>query len=99
MIVKIVQSPILMKRYRVYMDNGKHYDFGLDGGSTYIDHHDKKLRDAYRARHLGNKTEYELIKNLIPSASIMAYYLLWGDSTSLRQNIENLNKAFKEKYH
>ena len=40
MIVKIQDSPIQYKRYRVWMDDGKHYDFGLDGGDTYIDHHD-----------------------------------------------------------
>ena len=48
MIIKIEPSPVERKRFRVTMDNGKTYDFGFLGGSTYIDHHDKKLRDAMR---------------------------------------------------
>lgn len=98
MIVKLSRSPKLMKRYRVFLDNGKVFDFGLDKGETYIDHHNKQLRDAYRARHLGNKTEYDLIKNLVPSPSLMSYYLLWGESTNIIDNIKYLNKLLKAKY-
>lgn len=42
MIIKIEKSPRKHKRFRVFMSTGKHYDFGLDTGSTYIDHKDKK---------------------------------------------------------
>ena len=31
--------------------NGKKYHFGLDGGETYIDHHDPIKRDNYIKRH------------------------------------------------
>ena len=37
------------KYYVVY--NGKKIHFGLDTGSTFIDHKDKKKKDAWRARH------------------------------------------------
>ena len=30
-------SPRKNKRYRVYMNDGKHHDFGLEGGKTYLD--------------------------------------------------------------
>jgi hypothetical protein len=100
-IVKIIKSPVKNKRLRAYMDDGKHYDFGLLGASTYIEHHDNKIRDNYRKRHLGNDREYELISTLTPSPSLFAYYILWGDYTNINNNKNMLNKIFnyKEKYN
>ncbi len=94
MIVSIASSPLKYKRFRITMDNGKVYDFGLKGGSTYIDHHDKDKREAYRKRHLGNATEKKLITNLVPSASLFAYKILWGDSINIKKNINDLNKEW-----
>ena len=56
-IVKIEPSDVQNKRYRVILNDGKMYNFGLHDGNTYIDHHNIKLRDAYQKRHLGNKIE------------------------------------------
>lgn len=102
-IVKIIKSPVKNKRFRVYMDDEKYYDFGLDKpvNGTYIDHHDNKIRDNYRNRHLGNRHEYELISTLTPSPSLFSYYLLWGDFTNINDNIKMLNKIFdyKKKYN
>jgi len=95
-IIKLIKSPRKNKRFRVYLDNKEYYDFGLDTGSTYIDHHNKNIREAYRARHLGNDIEKHLIENLIPSPSLFSYWLLWGDSVLLEQNLKNLNKMFKK---
>jgi hypothetical protein len=97
MIVSIKPSPREYKRFRITMDNGKVYDFGLKGGSTYIDHQDKAKRDAYRKRHYANATEKKLIDNLVPSASLFAYYILWGDSTDINTNIKKLNSMWKSK--
>lgn len=93
-IIKLVKSPRKNKRYRVYLENNEYFDFGLDGGNTYIDHGNKKKRDNYRKRHLGNDTEKHLIKNLIPSSALFSYYILWGDSTDINKNINILNKMF-----
>ena len=98
MIVKITDSPIEHKRYRITMDNGKKYDFGLRGGQTYLDHHDKTLRKNYWKRHLANKTEKQLITNLVPSPSLFSALLLWGESTSLETNIRKLNELWKIKH-
>ena len=95
-IKEIQHSPIKNKRFRVILDNGKHYDFGLDTGSTYIDHHDIKKRNAYIARHFGNKLEKNLIINLVPSPALFSMYLLWGKYTSLEENIKWLNSLFKK---
>jgi hypothetical protein len=94
-IVRIIESPILTKRFRVFLDNGDHYDFGLDGGSTYLDHKDKNKRNAYWARHTANMNERHLIYNLIPSPALFSAFLLWGENTSLDKNIEYLNHLFK----
>ena len=91
-IIKLIKSPRKNKRFRVFLDNLTYYDFGLDTGSTYLDHHDKQKRDNYRARHMGNDIEKHLIENFIESPALFSYYLLWGDSTDLKKNIENLNK-------
>lgn len=89
-IIKIIPSPRKNKRYRVYLNDGKYYDFGLLGGNTYIDHHDKNKRDNYRKRHYA--MEKHFIDNLIPSAALYSYYLLWGDSDDINKNIKHLNK-------
>jgi hypothetical protein len=95
MIVKIIDSPLKNKRFRVFLNNNKHFDFGLKNGSTFIDHHDKHKRLNYRKRHYANVKEKYLIDNLIPSASLFSYYLLWGDSNNLFENIDELNKLLK----
>lgn len=95
-IVKFEASPIKIKRYRVYMDDGKHYDFGLKGGSTYIDHGDAIKRTNYLKRHMGNDNERYLIQNYIPSPALFSALILWGYSTDLDKNIKFLNSAFKK---
>jgi hypothetical protein len=98
-IVKIIKSPKKNKRFRVYLDDNKYYDFGLENpvNGTYIDHHDKQIRENYRKRHLGNNQEYKLISNLTPSPSLFSYFLLWGDNESLNDNIKMLNNMLKNK--
>jgi hypothetical protein len=99
MIISIEKSPKQNKRFRVYMDNGKHYDFGLDTGQTYIDHGDKQKKLAYWARHTGNDTERRLIANLVPSASLFSATLLWGKYTDLDENIKYLNHQWALKHN
>ena len=91
-IVKIIDSPRKGKRYRVYLENDEYFDFGLNGGSTYIDHRDKKKRDNYRKRHYSNGTEKYLIDTLKPSPALYSYYILWGDSDDIMMNINKLNR-------
>jgi len=81
------------------MDSGKKCNFGLDTGSTYIDPHDTKLCDAYRARHLANATQHQLIAKLVPSPSLFSYFILWGTYTTIPENIRFLNNQWKKRYH
>ena len=99
MIIKIENSPIKNKRFRVYMNTGKYYDFGLKDGSTFIDHHDEEKRQNYLKRHLANPTENRLISELIPSPSLFSAFLLWGIFPDLHKNISYLNQLFANKYH
>ena len=101
MIIDVRPSPLKYKRYRatILKDNGEEMkiDFGFPGASTYIDgDRTKKERENYLKRHLANKTEYELINNLIPSPSLLSAYLLWGPTKSLEKNVNELNKLWKK---
>lgn len=102
-IVKHLKSPLKTKRYRVYLDDGKHYDFGYKNpttgkyGSTYLDHKDKKRKDNYWARHIANSNERYKIKQLIPSPALFSAILLWGPSTNLERNITYLNRLWASK--
>ena len=75
-----------------FYDDGKKVKtihFGLRGSTTYLDTGDKKLRDAYRARH---QKVYD--KSPPISASRLSYEIIWGDSRDLNKNI----KDYKKKY-
>ena len=98
MIVAIQNSPTKDKRYRVFMNTGKHFDFGLKDGHTYIDDGDVKKRTDYWRRHIANKKENDLIRNLIPSPALFSAMLLWGTSTSLKENIKQLNQHWQDKH-
>jgi hypothetical protein len=97
MIIDIKNSPAKNKRYRVFLDTGKHYDFGLKDGHTYIDEGDVKKRTDYWQRHMANKKENNLVRNLVPSPALFSAMLLWGISTSLEENIKYLNHEWQVK--
>ena len=98
MIVSISKSKVKNKRFVITMDDGKKYNFGLDTGRTYIDHHDKQIRDAYRSRHYANDIERKLINYLVPSPSLFSFYILWGPYTSIEKNVRHLNALWKNKH-
>ena len=97
-ITTVKDSPLKTKRFRAFLSDGQHIDFGLLGGSTYIDHKDERKRSAYWKRHNGNKQEHHLISNIITSPALFSAYLLWGKSTSLKTNVNELNKMLESKY-
>ena len=55
-----------------------------------LDTGDKKLREAYRARH---KAVYN--KSPPMSASRLSYEIIWGDSTDINKNIASYKKKYK----
>jgi len=63
--------------------------FGLKGSTTYLDTGDKKLREAYRARH---KKVYD--KSPPMSASRLSYEIIWGETQDINKN----TASYKKKY-
>jgi len=72
-------------------DNGrtKTTHFGAAGMTDYLQSKDKERRKRYRDRHKKD------LKTKDPTrAGYLSYYLLWGDSTSLRTNINSYKNRF-----
>ena len=63
--------------------------FGNWGSDDYLKTKDKELRRRYRARH-----EVDLRTRDSTRAGYLSYFLLWGDSTSLDENIKDYKKRF-----
>lgn len=64
--------------------------FGDDRYKDYTQHKEKERRDKYRSRH-----KKDLEKGDYMSAGHLSYYILWGNSTSLNNNIKQYKKKFK----
>ena len=97
-IIEVEEQEGKPKRFKLIMSEYgklKTYQFGQPNGTTFIDGATKQVRDNYRKRHLANKTEYHRITNLIPSPALFSYYILWGDSQNIIQNIEKLNSELR----
>ena len=99
MILNIRKSPVANKRYRVDImtpAGTKQFDFGQQGGFTYIDGATESARSAYLKRHTANAVEDKLIRNLVPSPALLSAYLLWGQSRDLQENIKILNRLWRQ---
>tara|TARA_R110000787_G_scaffold133749_1_gene246164 strand:- start:110 stop:439 length:330 start_codon:yes stop_codon:yes gene_type:complete len=64
--------------------------FGARGMDDYTLTKDKKQRAQYRRRH-----KKDLSTKDYKRAGFLSYYILWGDSTSRKVNIDNYKKRFK----
>lgn len=58
---------------------------------TFIDHGRKDLRKAYIARHEVNEKKFY---NDPQRPATLSRFILWGDSESLKKNIETYKKKF-----
>ena len=63
--------------------------FGAAGMADYTIGHDKEQRERYRTRHAKDLQTGDPTR-----AGFLSYYLLWGDSTSLKTNISSFKKKF-----
>jgi len=66
--------------------------FGASGATDYLLSKETDRRERYRSRH-----KKDLQTNDPTRAGFLSYYLLWGDSTSLRTNITAYKKRFNFK--
>ena len=67
----------------------KRVHFGQKESSTYIDHKDDKKRAAYIARHKVRENFNDPL-----TSGALSFHLLWGKTTSLRENIALFKKRF-----
>tara|TARA_R110000822_G_scaffold50851_1_gene132599 strand:+ start:145 stop:456 length:312 start_codon:yes stop_codon:yes gene_type:complete len=63
--------------------------FGTSGMDDYTITKDKEQRERYQKRH-----KKDLDTNNPMRAGYLSYYLLWGDSTSIKENIKSFKKKF-----
>tara|TARA_R110000868_G_scaffold151474_1_gene375994 strand:- start:49 stop:342 length:294 start_codon:yes stop_codon:yes gene_type:complete len=75
-------------------DNGrkKSTHFGASGMNDYTITGDKERRRLYRNRHKKDLNTGDYMR-----AGYLSYYILWGDSKSIRQNINSYKNRFNLK--
>lgn len=88
-IVKIEPAKDGKKKWKVTFDTGKTTKFGAAGSPDYTLTGDKERRRLFRIRHRS-----DLETNDPTRAGYLSYYILWGDSTSINENIKDFNRRF-----
>tara|TARA_R100000654_G_scaffold19326_1_gene39542 strand:- start:4081 stop:4383 length:303 start_codon:yes stop_codon:yes gene_type:complete len=93
-LVKIVTSSKPNKKLDAVFKNTKTgrtktTSFGAKGMDDYTLTKDKEQRTRYRTRH-----QKDLKTNDPTKAGYLSYYILWGNSTSRRENIKNYKTRF-----
>jgi hypothetical protein len=77
-------------KYIAHFTDGRKTKFGAKGYPDYtLTGGDIKRRELYRKRHAK-----DLDTNDPYRAGYLSYYILWGDSTSIAQNVRDYNKRF-----
>jgi len=87
--MKIVASPLSSKKWRAIFKDGSHTDFGDPDYEDYTQHGDEQRRKNYQQRHKKDLETRDPRK-----AGFLSYYILWGPSKSLEQNIRDFKKRF-----
>ena len=77
-------SSRLGKKYMIrFEDPDRVIHFGSDVSKTFLDHGDKIKRENYIKRHEVNEKWDQV------NAGSLSRFLLWGSSTSLRENLDD----------
>jgi hypothetical protein len=94
--LKVVKSHLATKKYDAiftYEDGKtKTVPFGAAGYSDYTIHRDVDRRNRYILRHSRSENFDDFM-----SRGSLSMHLLWGPSTSLRENIKTFKKRFNLK--
>lgn len=78
-----------MATFETESGRSKTIHFGASGMDDYTKSHDKEQRARYLARHKANENW-----NKPDSAGSLSKNILWGSSTSVRENIADFKKKF-----
>ena len=81
-----------MAVFRTDAGRSRTIHFGASGMDDYTLTHDKAQRDRYRARHTKDLHTHAARSGVSPGA--LSYYILWGDSTSMHQNVLSYKRKF-----
>lgn len=87
--MKITPSTDGIHKYVAEFSDGTHTRFGAVGMDDYTKTHDKEQRLRYLMRHKKNEDW-----NNPKSAGALSRWLLWGDSTSLAENLSAYKRRF-----
>jgi len=90
--LRITRSSAQGKKYTaVFHDNEtrKTIHFGSANHEDYTTHHDKERRQRYLNRHRKNENWASPM-----SAGSLSRWILWGESTSIQQNIRKFKLKF-----
>ena len=84
-------EPATNKRHKwiAFFDDGTKTRFGAKGYEDFTTHGDLDRRERYKARHAK-----DLRTNDPRKAGFLSYYILWGDSTDINENIKTYNRRF-----
>jgi hypothetical protein len=63
--------------------------FGARGFQDYTQHKDEERRRLYRERHHKDLSTRDPTR-----AGFLSYYLLWGDSTDIQENLRRYKRLF-----
>jgi hypothetical protein len=88
-IVKLERANDGKHKWIAHFKDGRKTRFGAYGYEDYTQHHDKERRNSYRKRHAK-----DLNTNDPYRAGYLSFYILWGDSTSIQENVKDYNKRF-----
>lgn len=88
-IIKLEPANDGKKKFIATFDDGKKTKFGAFGMNDYTITGDKDARERFRKRHAK-----DLETNDPQRPGYLSMFILWGDSTSLEQNVRAFNKRF-----
>jgi len=93
-LIKVVPSTRPDKKYMAIFETSadgrrKRVHFGSEGMDDYTLTGDKKQRARYRRRH-----QKDLMTDDPTRSGYLSYYILWGDTPSFRQNVEDYRTRF-----
>jgi hypothetical protein len=81
--MRLVDSPLKGKKWRMIFDDGTHTDFGATGYLSYPDHKDPVRKELYLDRHRKNENW-----NDPKSAGALSRWILW--------NLPTIEASFKD---
>tara|TARA_R110000744_G_scaffold120570_4_gene224607 strand:- start:443 stop:736 length:294 start_codon:yes stop_codon:yes gene_type:complete len=91
--LKVIKSDKKDKKFKAVftMDGGKTKTtyFGSAGMEDYTTHKDKERRSRYRKRHKKDLRTKDPMR-----AGYLSYYILWGDSTNIKDAVKDYKKRF-----